>query len=607
MGRRKERALNAVVMVLLFGVGLLACPVVAGALGRPLSALPTALFTLSGIVLSVGSALLLVVTRLYVKTKASESFVRTGMGGMRVIKDGGALVVPVLHQVVHISLRTLRLEVSREGGDALITQDKLRADVRAEFFVRVQPDDDSIKAAARSFGEHMSAPASVKQLVEDKLVSALRTVAATKTLEELNIERDRFMEQVTRIVAPDLAHNGLTLETATISKLDQTDPRMLRDDNIFDAQGKRTIAEITQQQLTERNRLERMGEQLRKQQDVEALKTVMELERARSEAESTQRAELAKFQAARTREAQEKEIETQRAVELAALAKQQAIEVAQREQQRAVEVAERKKQEAIAQAELERAAAEAALAQAEAGRERERQSIRTVEVEAEAEREKMRSLLAAQAETERRFLEESRAADAQAYRVEKEAEARKAAADAEAEAITKKAKAEADAARARAEGETALSLIPVEVERQKVLIEQARVEDVLKRELEVRETHGRAAQEFELAQLRIQKEAEVRIEAARATVNILGKVQAQVYGTPQDVARMTEAMMRGMGITQSIEGFLGAMGEQTKAAVGQAVSGVAALASAVAPKREGEEPDSTASARTPEPAPGDVG
>ena len=53
------------------------------------------------------------------------------------------------------------------------------------------------------------------------------------------------------------------LETVTISKLDQTDEVHLKDTNIFDARGRRKIAEVTQENLTERNRLVREGEQAR--------------------------------------------------------------------------------------------------------------------------------------------------------------------------------------------------------------------------------------------------------------------------------------------------------------------------------------------------------
>jgi uncharacterized membrane protein YqiK len=569
------------VLMFLFGLGLIATPLVAGATGHPLPTASSALMTAAGLAVTILDGVLLVVTRLYVKTKASEAFVRTGMGGMKVIQDGGAIVIPFVHQIVHISLETLRLEVGREGPDALITNDKLRADVRAEFYVRVQPDEASVRNAARSLGDKMGNADAVRALVEDKLVSALRTVAATKNLEELNTERDKFMEQVTQIVTPDLAHNGLTLETATISKLDQTDPRLLKSDNIFDAQGLRTIAEITQLQLTKRNELERAGEQARKIQDVETRKRVLQLEQAEREAEAAQRAQIAMVNAEKARAAQETEIQSARAVELAAVEKQKAIEVAQRDQAQAVDVAERRRQEAIARAEQERATAEAELARAEAAREQARQAIRTVEVESEAERGKRQTVIAAQAAAEQRYLEVQRAADGDAYRVQKEAEARKLAADAEAEAIRKKAEAESDASKARAAGERAIAMIPVDVEREKVGVERQRVEEVLQRELEARDAHGKAAQEFELAQLRITKEAEVRIEAARATATLLGQVKANVFGTPADVARMTDAFMKGMGISTGVEGFFDGASAQTVAAAAQVGGQLGKLAGAL--------------------------
>ena len=570
------------VLILLFGLALIAGPLVAGALSHPLAGSSAVLMTGSGITVSLLAGALLVVTRLYVKTKASQAFVRTGMGGLKVVQDGGALVIPVVHQIVPISLETLRLEVGREGPDALITNDKLRADVRAEFYVRVQPDQESIRAAARSLGEKMGDAAAVRSLVEDKLVSALRTVAATKNLEELNTERDRFMEQVTQIVTPDLAHNGLTLETATISKLDQTDPRLLKSDNIFDAQGLRTIAQITQEQLTRRNELERAGEQARKLQDVETRKKVLTLQQAEAEAEAAQQAEIAIRIAENERQAREKQIEAARAVELAAVEKAKAIEVAQREQARAVDVAERQRQEAIARAEQARALAEADLAASEAERERARQGIKTVEVQADAERLKRQAVIAAEAGAEQRYLEVQRAADAEAYRVQKEAEARKLAADAEAEALRKQAHAQADADTARAAGARAVAMVPVEVERERVGVERQRVEEVLERELEAREAHGKAAQEFELAQLRITKEAEVRIEAARATATLIGQVKGTVFGTPADVARMTDTFMRGLGVSTAIEGFLEGAGPGTAAVAGAMVSRLGSVVESLA-------------------------
>jgi len=618
--------MGAIVLLFAFAVALIAGPVVASVTGHGLGTLSSSIMTVSGIVLAVLSGTLMIITKLYVKTKASEAFVRTGMGGMKVIKDGGSIVIPVIHQTVRVPLRSFRLEVLREGGDALLTKDKLRADMKAEFFVRVQPDDDSIKNAARSYGEHMDDERYVAKLVEDKLVSALRTVAATKTLEELNTDRDSFVKLVQDGVTTDLTHNGLTLEGVTISKLDQTDPKALRVDNIFDAQGMRTIAEITQKQQTERNELERAGEQTRKKKDVETRQAMLALEQQQAESEASQRAQIAVIQAQKTREAQEKEIEATRAVEIATVQKAQAIEVAQRGQQQAVEVAERGKQQAIveaqqkvevaerqrqaavAEAEALRAGKEAELAKAEAQRETEQQAIKTVQVTAEAERAKTTLVVGAQAEAERKYTEAQRAADGEAYGMKAKAEGQKAAADAEAEAVTKKAQAEASAKKLHAEGDKALQMVPVEVAKEQVNVEAKRVE-VLQQELEARSTHGAAAQEFEIAKLRIVKEAEIRIAGAHAMATFGGKIEATVVGTPEDVSRMTQAYMNGMGVARTVEGFLAGAGDETMSTVNGVAGQLASLVGAAA-KRIGAKPEdivSAAAAVLPKAAPAEAG
>jgi hypothetical protein len=124
--------------------------------------------------------------------------------------------------------------------------------------------------------------------------------------------------------------------------------------------------------------------------------------------------------------------------------------------------------------------------------------------------------------------------------------------------------------------------VPVDVERERVGVEQRRIEEVLQKELEARDAHGKAAQEFELAQLRITKEAEVRIEAARATATLLGQVKANVYGTPADVARMTDTFMRGMGVSTAVEGFLEGAGPITTATAATAAAQLGELVGAIA-------------------------
>ena len=132
-----------------------------------------------GVGLLIIVAVASVITKLYRKASANMSFVRTGMGGAKVIQDGGTIVLPVVHQVIPVSHETMRLNVERRGVHALITKDNLRVDLSAEFYIKVQANADDILQAARSLGARNVQPQAVSELVQEKLVSALRTVAAT--------------------------------------------------------------------------------------------------------------------------------------------------------------------------------------------------------------------------------------------------------------------------------------------------------------------------------------------------------------------------------------------------------------------------------------------
>jgi flotillin len=589
--------------LLLFGLALVGAPIGLNMAGKGLGVMPSIILLCVGILLVLLCCALIVMTKLYVRTSANEAFVRTGMGGLKVVQDGGAIVLPILHQIVRVSLETIRLDVERKGIEALITADKLRADIKAEFFIRVQADDASIQNTARSLGDKSSGQthhqggtrSPVAVLIEDKLVSALRTSAARKTLEQLNSERNEFLTEVMTMVTSDLAHNGFTLESVTISKLDQTDTKNLKEDNIFDAQGMRTIAEVTQTNLTKRNEIIRRGEQERTIQDVAARQKILELDQTRAEAEAMQATQVATIQAEQARIAQEKQIDAERLVQAAQVEQVRLIQVAQQGQQRdiavadqdriraiteaqqKVEVAKRAQDKAVAEAEASRALAQAKLAEAETERMKAQQGVITAEQIAAAEREKSKSVISATATAEQAYVKDAKAADAAAYKVKAEADARKLSADAEAEAIHKKAGAEASASKLRAEGEQAvllaqaegkragalaeadgqraITMVPVDVAARQVEVDKSRVETVLVPELEAREKSGKAAQEYELSKLRIEAESRVRIEGAKVMATVLNKVTANVYGTPEDVAKMSTAFVDGMGLARMAGGF----------------------------------------------------
>src|SRR5687768_11981788 len=456
-------------------------------------------FGAASMVSGIGFFILLVVsvaaiiTRLYRKASANLSFVRTGMGGVKVIQDGGAIVVPVIHQVIPVSLETMRLNVERRGTHALITKDNLRVDLSAEFYIKVQANDDDILQAARSLGGRNVQSDAVSELVQEKLVSALRTVAATKELVELHSKRDEFATAVQQIVIHDLAHNGLTLESVTISALDQTDPTQLQERNVFDAQGLRKIAEITQKARVERNVIEREAERQVQERNVFTSKKVLDLQRDQAEFEAEQRMKVANVRAAREREVAEfklaqdeaiatRDIEKSKTVETAEVQRTLAVEQAQvakrialiakfREQEtadilkkQAVEVAERGREVAVAEKEQERAAAQAQVLLAEAEREGAKQKVITVTVTAEADREASKKLIAAQQGINENKIREETNADVLAYMAVKEAEGQRKAAEMQYEAKLRLAEADAKSASRRAEGEQAVKMVDVSVE-----------------------------------------------------------------------------------------------------------------------------------------------
>src|SRR5688572_22353302 len=122
---------------------------------------------------------------LYLRSSKERAFVRTGLGGQKVVLNGGALVLPIIHEVIPVNMNTLRLEVTRGRERALITKDRMRVDVTSEFYVRVQADADAIAAAAQTLGQRTMQQDLLKELVEGKFVDALRTVAAEMTMEEM--------------------------------------------------------------------------------------------------------------------------------------------------------------------------------------------------------------------------------------------------------------------------------------------------------------------------------------------------------------------------------------------------------------------------------------
>ncbi|MAG34932.1 MAG: hypothetical protein CL878_01575 [Dehalococcoidia bacterium] len=599
-------------MFVLFVFVLLAVALIIGPVALEADASTRFISGVAGVVLLILSTIVITIMRLYRKTSADEAFVRTGMGGTKIILDGGAVVAPVIHQLVPVSLRSMKLEVEREGPDALITKDNLRVDIKAEFYIRVQPASDEILNASRSLGERSVDEHSVATLVFEKLVSVLRSVAATKDLSELHTKREEFASSVQDIVRTDLMANGLTLESVTISRLDQTDTALLSDDNVFDAQGKKKIAEVTQEARVQRNLIERDAEREVAGTDVETRKRVLELERQREEAEADQAAQVSIIRAAKEREQRQfaieqeelvakRDIEREEAVARRGVERDEAVNVQEVKKTQAIETTERDKAIAIANREAEQAKAEAEQLTAEAEREMAAQGVQLVEVEATAQREKSRTVIDAQAGAEQDRVKQEMEANIAAYTREKEAEGEAAAlvrraegqqeaAEREAQAMIRRAEAGKAARALEAEGFRAEEIVPVDVDRERVNVEQARV-DVERQALENKQTYSEAAIEFEKAKLEIEARRDIQIAAANAVGSMLSSAKMTIWGDPNTAAGMAERFFKGMGAGYTAEGLFSSLPDGAQAAAQRMAGDLGNGLSAILKQFTGEDVD----------------
>jgi len=86
--------------------------------------------------------------------------------------------------------------VKRSNEQALITLDRMRIDVLTEFYVRVQPTAEAIASAAQTLGQRTMLARDAQGADRGKFVDSLRSVAAEMTMEDLHVQRVKFVQRV---------------------------------------------------------------------------------------------------------------------------------------------------------------------------------------------------------------------------------------------------------------------------------------------------------------------------------------------------------------------------------------------------------------------------
>ncbi|MBK7199499.1 SPFH domain-containing protein [Candidatus Amarolinea dominans] len=545
------------------------------------------------------------VMRSYVKTPANRSFVRTGglsqkvNNPPKVVMNGGAWVFRAIHEITWVDLGTMAIDIERTENNALLTKDPQYADIKAIFYVKVNPTVEGIIDAARTIGSKQVDVNAVKQLVEAKLDGALRDVAASFTLMSLHQEREKFIQEVQNRLKTDLEENGLVLESVSVLTLRAARQGSFGTDDVFGAQVARANAQVIQQALRERNDIERTAEIEIKQRDTDTARLRLNLDRELALASATQSREVRTSQAVEKAQAELREYEEIQKSEAARVAKERAVALMEieRDQQlaiqnerkqqevmgaevtrrQAIEMAEQQRQIIVLTEQQKREGAEKDRLLVSAAREEAAQAVVTVQATQTAQREARIRVIEAEREAQKAVIEQKNRIELDALRKQREAEAQakalKEIAAAEAEAALKQAdtlrtqaQAEAEASKLRAEGtkatSSAVGLAEADVMKAKADAAMREAEAIRARglaEAESAKAKAEALAAFDgvaqrVEMLKLQLDAQVRIEIAKAQAlgSALASMNIKLIGDPNAAASLLRLVTLADGIGEVI-------------------------------------------------------
>ena len=287
----------------------------------------------------------------YRRSHKGIAYVRTGMGGQKVSIDRGMLSLPFFHKIVPVNLQSITLKVKCEDENALRTSDHLKTNIEVEFFIHVHPEEGAISDAARTLGKHTHEADLLAARLESKLISALRNTASILSLDELHQQRNTFCENVAAASNQVLIHNGLQLESVSVTKIQQTDIKHYNEGNSLDANGLANLANIIEgkrqeriqhklkSELVEQNRiaeLERERIYIERDKERDILDKQLEIEQTKVKNDAT----LIEERARKFKESGERKLQYEQQMKEAELLSQQELEQRRLEQERIIKETE---------------------------------------------------------------------------------------------------------------------------------------------------------------------------------------------------------------------------------------------------------------------------
>lgn len=241
-------------------------------------------------------------------------------GAAKTIHGGSAFVMPLIQDYAYLSLEPIQIEVPLRGA---LSAENIRVNVPSVFTVAIDTRPEVMQnAAVRLLGLSVQ---EIRKQAEEIIFGQLRQVIASMHIEEINRDRDKFLQHIQGSLEPELSKIGLQLINVNIT--DITD-----ESGYIDAIGQKAASLAIQQARGDVADNEKMGET-----------RVASAERDKS----IQVANARKEQSIGTREAQREQ-----AVRIAMLEKEQAIgeKTAAFEKDAQVKLAERQMRVQVAEA-----------------------------------------------------------------------------------------------------------------------------------------------------------------------------------------------------------------------------------------------------------------
>ncbi len=258
----------------------------------------------------------------------------------------GGFIYPVIHKYETLDISRKTLFIRRKGqkdkfddeAEGLLCKDNIRADIDVKFYIGINRKDEDILNVVKNLTVARAGNQEfLQQYFSPKFSEALKTAAKRFNFEELYTEREKFREEVKKIVGKDL--DGYMLEDVVIDYLEQTALEAHNKDNILDVDGIKIIAERTAKRHIETNEILQDEETEIKAKNVSAEAARLNLDKQEQEAIAQQEREVRIFRAEQDAEAKKVEEQARTDKEKAIIKAQELIDIEQTNKDREVEVA----------------------------------------------------------------------------------------------------------------------------------------------------------------------------------------------------------------------------------------------------------------------------